>query len=90
MHTTPEPATSILERLLDSISQVLTPDVAQKLADLRADPTVQSRLEDLADKCTEGQLSGEERTEYETYMRAIEFIAVLQTKARRLLSNGYT
>ncbi|MBI3325131.1 MAG: hypothetical protein HYZ81_00285 [Nitrospinae bacterium] len=64
--------------------------VARKLADLRADPTVKARLEDLADKCTEGQLSSEELAEYETYVRAIEFIAVLQAKARRLLSNGYT
>lgn len=90
MHATPEPDTSILERLLDPISQVLTPDVARKLADLRADPTVQARLEELADKCTEGQLSSEERAEYGTYVRAIEFIAVLQAKAHRLLSHGYT
>jgi hypothetical protein len=45
-------------------------------------------LEDLADKCTEGQFSGEEPAEYETYVRAIEFIAVLQARARRVLSHG--
>jgi hypothetical protein len=90
MHVTPEPDTSILERLLDPISQVLTPDVARKLADRRADPTVQARLEELAYKRIEGQLSSEEHAEYETYVRAIEFIAVVQAKARRLMSHGYT
>ncbi len=90
MHATPEPDTSLLERLLDPISQALTPAVARKLAALRADPALQARLEELADKCTEGQLSGEGRAEYETYVRAIEFIAVLQAKARQLLSHGST
>jgi hypothetical protein len=90
MQTTPDPHTPILERLLDPIGRVLTPEVAQQLVTLQADPAVQVRLEELADKCTEGQLSAEERTEYETYVRAIEFVAVLQAKARRLLTNGHT
>jgi hypothetical protein len=90
MQTTPDPHTPILERLLDPIGRVLTPEVAQQLMTLQADPAVQVRLEELADKCTEGQLSAEERTEYETYVRAIEFVAVLQAKARRLLTNGHT
>ncbi|MGH8067567.1 MAG: hypothetical protein ACRERE_20520 [Candidatus Entotheonellia bacterium] len=90
MQTTPDPHTPILERLLDPIGRVLTPEVARQLMVLQADPAVQGRLEELADKCTEGQLSAEERAEYETYVRAIEFVAVLQAKARRLLNNGYT
>jgi hypothetical protein len=39
--------------------------------------------------CTEGQLSDDERTEYETYVQALEFIAVLQAQARSLLTNGH-
>jgi hypothetical protein len=42
-----------------------------------------------ADKCTEGQLSADERTEYKTYVQALEFIAVLQAQARGLLTNGH-
>ena len=48
---------------------------------------MQARLEDLADKCTEGELSADEKLEYETYVRAIEFIGVLQAHARRMLSD---
>jgi hypothetical protein len=48
---------------------------------------LQERLDILADKGTEGQLSPEEREEYETYVRAIHLIAILQAKARKLLTN---
>jgi hypothetical protein len=88
MHTTPDPQTSTLERLLDPIGRVLTLEVAQQLVGLQADPAVQARLEALADKCTAGQLSTDERVEYETSVQALEFIAVLQAKARRALRNG--
>ena len=80
-HTTP------LARLLEPVGRSLTPDVARELVNLRADPTVQERLDELADKSTEGTLTDDERSEYETYIHAIDFISVLQAQARRLLKN---
>jgi hypothetical protein len=77
---------SILDQLLTPVGDCLTPEVARHLVDLHASADVQARLETLADKSTEGQLSAEERAEYETAVAAIEFISVLQAKARRLLS----
>jgi hypothetical protein len=77
---------SILDQLLTPVGDCLTPEVARHLVDLHASADVQARLEALADKSTEGQLSAEERVEYETAVAAIEFISVLQAKARRLLS----
>jgi hypothetical protein len=81
----------VLSRLLDPVGRCLTPEVevAQQLVALQVDPAVQARLEELADKCTEGQLSADERTEYETYVQALEFIAVLQAQARSLLTDGH-
>jgi hypothetical protein len=76
---------STLDRLLGPISRCLTPEVAQKLVQLRADPKLQERLDLLADKCTEGQLTPEEREEYETLVHAGHFIAILQAKARKFL-----
>src|SRR5687768_17077043 len=81
------PAT-VLDELLDAVSRCLTPESAEKLIVLRASPTAQSRIDELADKCNEGQLSPNERTEYETYVQAIKFISVLQSKARALLKMG--
>jgi hypothetical protein len=80
----------MLERLLDPIGRGLTPEVAQQLAGLQADPAVQARVEALADQCTAGQLPAAERVAYETSVRALECIAVLQAKARRVLRNGST
>ena len=54
------------------------------------DLTAQARLEELADKCTEGQFSADEHTEYVTDVQAPEFIAVLQAQAQSLLGNGHT
>jgi hypothetical protein len=75
-----------LDRLLDPVGRCLTPEVARALVELRTDPETLARIEQLADKCTEGQLSPAERAEYETYVSAIDFLSVLQAKAKRLLS----
>lgn len=75
-----------LDRILDPVGRCLTPDVARALVELRMDPEMLVRIEELADKCTEDQLSQAERAEYQTYVSAIDFLSVLQAKARRLLS----
>ncbi|MBI3464236.1 MAG: hypothetical protein HY000_14445 [Planctomycetes bacterium] len=80
--------THVLDRLLDPVSRCLTKEVARQLVELRADPATEARIEELADKCAEGQLSADERAEYETYVQAIDFLAILQAKARTLLDNG--
>jgi hypothetical protein len=77
---------SILDQLLTPLGDCLTPEVARHLVELHASADVQARLEELADKSTAGQLSDAERAEYATAVAAIEFISVLQAKARRLLS----
>jgi hypothetical protein len=87
MATSPE-TIDVLDRLLDPVGRCLTAEVARNIADLRADPIAQARIDELADKSTAGQLSDEERAEYETYVRAIDFIAILQAKARAMLGRG--
>ena len=78
-------ADTILHELLDPIGRCLTPEVAKQLVELRAPPSVQARIEELASKNTEGQLAKEERAEYEALVSAGHFIAILQSKARALL-----
>ena len=80
--------TLLLDRIVDPVGRILTPKVARALVDLRADPEVQARIDELAEKCNEGQLTPEEQAEYEAYVFAIDFIATLQAKARALLANG--
>lgn len=86
LHDDPTP----LAKLLAPMSRKLTPDFAEELVKLRADPETQARLDELANKNTEGLLSEEELAEYETYVHAINFISILQSQARRLLRNNRT
>jgi len=79
-------STPCLDRMLEPLSRCFTLDVADRLVHLKVDPQLQTRIDELADKCTEGQLTEEERSEYETYARAGNLIAILQAKARRLLA----
>jgi hypothetical protein len=69
----------------DILEPVLTPEVAQRIVNLRADATTQAKLEELAEKCSEGRLTSEEQRDYESYVEAIDVISILQAKARRLL-----
>jgi hypothetical protein len=76
---------NFLARLLAPIGECMSREVAKKVADLRADPDVQARVDELADKCTEGNLTAEERAEYESYVHAIRVIGMLQAQARGIL-----
>ncbi len=78
-----------LERVLAAVGQCLDRQSAESLLRLRADTEMQERIEELADKCTEGELTPEERDEYEAMIRVGDFVAILQAKARRLLAEGH-
>jgi CBS domain containing-hemolysin-like protein len=78
-----------IERVLAAVGQCLDRQSAESLLRLRADTEMQGRIEELADKCTEGRLTPEEREEYEAMIRVGNFVAILQAKARRLLAEGH-
>jgi hypothetical protein len=78
----------VLDRLFDPLGRMLTPEVARKLVDYRFDAKAQARIDKLARKCNEGELSEAERREYETYVEAVDFIAILQAKARSVLKRS--
>jgi len=75
-----------LDRVFEPINRCLTPSVARKIVDLRADAELIARLEELGVKANEGDLSNNERAEYESYVGAIDLISILQSKARRFLA----
>jgi hypothetical protein len=52
---------------------------------LRADPELQARMDELAEKCNEGRMTPEEREEYDTSVRFANYLAIIQARARRLL-----
>ncbi|MEN6495078.1 MAG: hypothetical protein ABFD16_12435 [Thermoguttaceae bacterium] len=76
------------ERATDGILGFFSIEQAKALAEYRGDTAIQARIEELARKSTEGELTEEERAEYEGYVRANKFIAVLQAKARKRLGGS--
>ena len=65
--------------------QIVLPDKAEAVLQFRADPELQRRIEELAGRSTEGQLTEAERAEYEGYVRANKFVATLQRQARQII-----
>lgn len=74
------------DRGTDPILRLLTPEQVRAVVDYRGDEALRRRIDELAAKNTEGELTEPERSEYEGYVRANKFVAVLQAKARRMLS----
>lgn len=69
------------------LMQVVLPEKAEAVIGFRADPELQERIEALAQKSTEGQLTEAERSKYVGYIRANKFVVILQQQARRLIES---
>jgi hypothetical protein len=78
----------VLDRLMDPLSQCLTPETAKRLLKLRADTKLQARVDELAEKCNGGTISPEESAEYASYVSFGTFVALLKAKARQLLARS--
>ena len=79
-------ANDALGRLLESVVRALGPEAARALVALRVDAALQGRVDELADRCNEGQLSNDEREEYRSLVAAAGVIALLQARARGMLT----
>jgi hypothetical protein len=74
------------DRSTELLFEMLTSEQIEKITRFRADEALRDRIDELAGKCTEHELTDEERAEYDGYVRANSFIATLQMQARKLLS----
>ncbi|MBI1901833.1 MAG: hypothetical protein HYS13_12070 [Planctomycetia bacterium] len=79
--------TSAFERSVEPLIRVLPRDVARRIVDFRPDPKLQDRIDALGAKANEGTLTTAELAEYDGYIQANDFIAILQAEARRLLAS---
>jgi hypothetical protein len=75
-----------LDRLLDPLTDALTPESASAIVALRADAEVQARMEELRRKANEGTLTPDEDAEYKDFIEALDLVSIMQAKARRFLS----
>lgn len=79
---TPILESKAFDRGIDGAIQFFSREQAEALANFQADESLKQRLEELAEKCSEGELSEDERSEYAGYVRANNFLSILQSKAR--------
>jgi hypothetical protein len=75
----------LLDRIREPVISCLNDKAAESLFRLKANRKTQARVNKLADKNNEGELTTQERREYEMYLLANHFVALLQAKARTLL-----
>ena len=80
--------TGAFDRATDPLLQFLSREQAEALIAYRGKPELRERIDELASKNTEGELTDGERAEYDGYVKANSFVAVLQAKARRFLALG--
>jgi hypothetical protein len=81
------PETAAFDRGIRPLLQIVLPDRVEAVLRFRADAELQRRIEELAGKATEGQLTETERAEYEGYVRANKFVAILQRQARQMIGS---
>ncbi len=61
---------SYLDRLLDPLTETLTPEFASALLNLHADPEAEARIEELRSKANGGTLKLAENAEYKDFVEA--------------------
>lgn len=79
---------SAFQRGTDPVLRLLTREQVEALVAYQGEDALRGRIDELADKNTEGELTPAERDEYEGYVRANNFVATLQAQARRILSQA--
>ena len=77
---------SYLDRLLDPLTDTLTPESAWALVNLRAEPDVVARIEELRRKANDGTLTPAEDAEYKDFIESMDVVSIMQAKARRVLA----
>jgi hypothetical protein len=78
---------SAFDRATQPIFGIFSAEQVHQIADYHADQALQERVAQLAAKANEGELSDDERAEYEGYVHANRFVAVLLAQARLRLSS---
>jgi len=81
-------AQTAFQRGVNPLLQLLLPGREEAVLAVEADQALRARIEELAAKSTEGELTSEERDEYAGYVRANKFVAVLRREAKKFQSDS--
>lgn len=82
-------AANFMDRVLDPLAHCLNREAARSIIALGIDPEIQTRVQVLAERANEGELTAEERDEYLSYVEAADLLAIFKLKAKQHLdANG--
>ncbi|MCW1884518.1 hypothetical protein OKA04_07225 [Luteolibacter flavescens] len=79
-------AQAAFQRGVQPLLQILLPGKEEEVLSISADQSLRDRIEELASRNTEGELTAEERDEYAGYVRANKFVAVMRREARTFMT----
>ena len=85
---TPNTEAAILARIIQSDDRELTPDAARYLLSMQLPSSDEDRVNELSAKARTGSLTEGETQELDSYLHIGSPLAVMQSKARRLLKHA--
>jgi hypothetical protein len=83
-------ATDFLSTYLEPLAEELTPGQARKILQIKPTEKLVGRVHELAAKASSGEITEQERIEYEYYIDVDDIIGLLKAKARSLLADSAT
>ena len=84
------PETTAFDRGVTPFLQIVLPDKAESIVNFHPDQALADRIEELANKSTEGVLTEDEKAEYIGYVRANKLVSILKRQALRLKPSADT
>ena len=84
----PNTEAAILARVIEADPSAVTPDVARYLLSMQLPRTDRERVDELSAKARDGSLTEGETAELDSYLHIGRLLAVMQSRARRLLKNA--
>ena len=78
--------TTALDGLLDPLASSLDPSALRQIVKFQISPEVQARVEYLANRANDGEITVAEDAEYEALIDGADLISILKLKAQRLLA----
>lgn len=78
-----------LRDFLVQFTNGFTPELAEHFVTTQAQAELQERIQELAKKANEGDLSGKEQSENETYVEAMDVIALMRIKSMQKASGTH-
>lgn len=77
-----------LRKLFEPMAALMDVEAAKKILTIKADRKTRARVSKLAQKCSDGILTPEERSEYEEHILVGDLVALFRAKALAVIATA--